>query len=236
MSRSSNSQKIVLDDRVEIFLGFTEPGDVIKDNLGFFERLCSVRNAYLDGVDDRERRISVVDYFYSIIYTRHHNSRHICAVIAVHGFRAAAPDKQSALDGHVVQHDFAVRCAAADDEVAVHGHVLERHFVGANQDAALDVFVVGSLGHNVSADDVMENLRKFCAGDIIQRFQPFGSAVDIIRADHCPDIGQRPTGNVLFICKFGQVRFGICVVVQFQRTGNNRHGFLPRDRRIWGHC
>ena len=30
MSRSSNSQKIVLDDSVEIFLGFTEPGDVIK--------------------------------------------------------------------------------------------------------------------------------------------------------------------------------------------------------------
>ena len=122
MSRSSNSQKIVLDDRVEIFLGFTEPGDVIKDNLGFFERLCSVRNAYLDGVDDRERRISVVDYFYSIIYTRHHNSGHICAVIAVHGFRAATPDKQSALDGHIVQHDFAVRRAAADDEVAVYGH------------------------------------------------------------------------------------------------------------------
>ena len=77
MSRSSNSQKIVLDDGIEIFLGFTEPGDVIKDNLGFFERLCSVRNAYLDGVDDRERRISVVDYFYSIIYTRHHNSGHM---------------------------------------------------------------------------------------------------------------------------------------------------------------
>ena len=159
MSRSSNSQKIVLDDRVEVFLGFVETGDVVKDDLSFLESLCSVRNANLDGVDDRERRISVVDYFYSIIYTRHHNSGHICAVIAVHGFRAATPDKQSALDGHIVQHDFAICRAAADDEVAVHGHILERYIVGANQNAAFDILVVGSLGHYVSAEDVMENLR-----------------------------------------------------------------------------
>ena len=198
--------------------------------------LRALGNANLDRVNDRKGGISVINDFHGIVYAGYDNSGHIRPSVAVHGFCTAAPDKQSALDGHVVQHDFAVRCAAADDEVAVHGHVLERHFVGANQDAAFNVLVISTLGHNVSADDVMENLRKFCAGDIIQRFQPFGSAVDIIRADHCPDIGQRPTGNVLFICKFGQVRFGICVVVQFQRTGNNRHGFLPRDRRIWGHC
>ena len=77
MSRSRNSQKIVLDDRVEIFLGFTEPGDVIKDNLGFFERLCSVRNAYLDGVDDREGGISVINDFDRIVHTRYDNGGHL---------------------------------------------------------------------------------------------------------------------------------------------------------------
>ena len=92
--------------------------------------------------------------FYFIVYAGNDHFGHICAVVAVHGFCAAAPDKQSALDGYVIQRDFAICRAAADDEVAVNGHVLERHIVGANQNAALDVFVVGSLGHNVSADDI----------------------------------------------------------------------------------
>ena len=88
-------------------------------------------------------------------------------VTKVHGFCTAAPDKQSALDGHVVQHDFAVRCAAADDEVAVHGHVLERHFVGTNQYAALDVLVITALYRDIAANDVRKNLRKFRSRDIV---------------------------------------------------------------------
>ena len=75
--------------------------------------------------------------------------------------------QSSGLDGHVVERDFSIRRAAADDEIAVHGHVLERHFVGANQDAAFDVLVISTLGYNVSADDVMENLRKFRARDVV---------------------------------------------------------------------
>ena len=82
----------------------------------------------------------------------------------------------------------------------------------------------------------MENLRKFCAGDIIQRFQPFGSAVDIIRADHRANVRQRPVGNLAAVGERGQIRFGIRIVVQFQRSRHNGHGFLPRDGRIRGHC
>ena len=44
-----------------------------------------------------------------------------------------------------------------------------RAMVGADQDAAFDVLVVGSLGHNVSANDVVEDLCKFGSCDIVQR-------------------------------------------------------------------
>ena len=157
-------------------------------------------------------------------------------IVAVHGFCTAAPDKQSALDGHVVQHDFAVRCAAADDEVAIHGHILERHIVGADQDASFDVLVVAALYRDIAANDIRKNLRKFCAGDVVQRSKDFAATVDIVSADHCPDVGQRPAGNVLFICKFGQIRFRVFVVVQLQRSCYNGHRFLPADQCIRGHC
>ena len=81
----------------------------------------------------------------------------------------------------------------------------------------------------------MENLRKFCAGDIIQRFQPFGSAVDIIRADHRANVRQRPVGNLAAVGERGQICFGVRIVIQFQRAGHYGHGFLPRDGRIGGH-
>ena len=60
--------------------------------------------------------------------------------------------------------------------------------------------------------------------------------MDIVSAYHRANIGQRPAGNVLFICKFGQICFCVCVVVQLQRSGYNGHRFLPADRCIRGHC
>ena len=88
-------------------------------------------------------------------------------IVAVHGFCAAAPDKQSALDGHVVERDFSIRRAAADDKVAVHGHVLERHFVGTNQYAAFDVLIITAFCGDICADNVVENLRKLGACDVV---------------------------------------------------------------------
>ena len=82
----------------------------------------------------------------------------------------------------------------------------------------------------------MENLRKFRARDVIQRFQTFCASVDIVRTDHCSDVGQRPVGNLAVVGEYGQIRFGIRIVVQFQRTGNDRHSLLTRDRRVRGHC
>ena len=115
----------------------------------------------LDRVNDREGGISVINDLDRIVYTGYDNSRHIRTVIAVHGFCAAAPDKKPAFDSNIIERDFSIRCAAADDEITVYGHVLERHIVGANQYAALDVPIVSALGHNISTNDVVEDLRKF---------------------------------------------------------------------------
>jgi len=82
----------------------------------------------------------------------------------------------------------------------------------------------------------MENLRKFRTRDVVQRLQTFGSAVDVICADHCADVWQRPIRNLAAVGECGQVRFRVCVIVQLQRTGHNGHCFLPRDGRIRGHC
>ena len=69
----------------------------------------------LDRVNDRKGGISVINDFHGIVYAGHDNSGHIRPSVAVHGFCSAAPDKQSALDGHVVERDFAVCRAAADN-------------------------------------------------------------------------------------------------------------------------
>ena len=160
MSRSSNINLIVCDDGIELLLRFTQSGNVVKNDFCFLVLLGSFCNSDFDGVNDRKGGIPVINDLDCIIHTRNHDFRHLRSVIAVHGFRAAAPDKQPPGHGHVVERDFAIRRAAADDEVAVHGHVLERHIVGANQDAAFDVLVVGSFYRDITADDIMENLRK----------------------------------------------------------------------------
>ena len=98
------------------------------------------------------------------------------------------------------------------------------------------VFDVFSLDVDIVLDDVCENLRELGAGDVVLRRKNFSSAVNIIRTNHRPDVGQRPVGNLAAVGKCRQVCFGIRIVVQFQRTGNDRHGFLPRNRRVRGHC
>ena len=236
MSRSNNRKLTSCDDSVELLLGFAQSADIVKDDLSLFVLLCALGDSGFDRVNHGEGGISVINDFDRIVHTGNNDSGHIRAVIAVNGRCAAAPYEQPTFDGHIIERDFAICCAAADDEVAVHGHILDHYFVGADQDTALDVLVVSTLCGNICADNVVKNLRKFCASDIIQRFQPFGSAVDIIRADHCPDIGQRPVGNLASVGECRQVRFCVCVIIQFQRTGYNCHGLLPRNRRVWGHC
>ena len=130
--------------------------------------LRALGNANLDCVNDRKGGIPVINDLDCIIHTRNHDFRHLRSVIAVDRLCTAAPDKQSAFDGHIIQRDFAICRAASDDEVTIHGQVFQLYIVGANQDAALDVLVVDSLGHDVSADDICKNLCKFCAGDVIQ--------------------------------------------------------------------
>ena len=154
--------------------------------------LCAFGNANLDRVNHGEGGVSIVNYLDGIIHTCNHNCGHLRPIIAVHGFRAAAPDKQSALDGHVIERDFSIRRAAADDEVAVHGHVFQFHIVGTNENATLDVLVVSTLGHDVSTDNVIENLRKFRACDIVQWGKNLAATMNIVSADHCAHIGQRP--------------------------------------------
>ena len=70
MSRSSNINLIVRDDGIELLLGFAETADIVKDNLGFFVLLGSFCDPDLDGVDDCQRTISVIDYLYCIVHTR----------------------------------------------------------------------------------------------------------------------------------------------------------------------
>ena len=59
--------------------------------------------------------------------------------------------------------------------------------------------------------------------------------MDIVSADHCAHIGQRPIGDFAAVGECGQVCFCICVIVQFQRSRHNGHCFLSRDWRIWSH-
>ena len=84
-----------------------------------------------------------------------------------------------------------------------------------------------SLGHDVSADDVVKNLRELGSGDIVQRSKDFAAAVNVVCTDHCTHIRHRPVGNLASVGEYGQIRFGIRIVVQFQRTGNDRHSLLP---------
>ena len=112
----------------------------------------------LDGVDYGQCTIAVINDFDRIVYTGYDNSRHIRAVVAVDRFCASTPDKQSALDGNIIERDFSIRCAAADDKVAAHGHVFQFNVSSANQYAALDVLVVVAFCGDVRADNVMENL------------------------------------------------------------------------------
>ena len=135
MSRSSKSNLIVRDDGIELLLGFAETADIVKDNLGFFVLLGSFCDPDLDGVDDCQRTISVIDYLYCIVHTRDYYFRHIRAIVAVHGFCATAPDEQSALDGHVIERDFSVCCAAADNQITVQnqfGFQYIKDFMGYN--------------------------------------------------------------------------------------------------------
>ena len=82
----------------------------------------------------------------------------------------------------------------------------------------------------------MENLCKFCAGDIVQRRKNFPSAVNIIGTNHRAHIGQRPCRDFVTVRERGQIRFCVCVIVQFQCSCHDSHRFLSADRRIWGHC
>ena len=166
MSRSSKSNLIVRDDGIELLLGLSKTGNVVKNDFRFLVLLRTFRNANLDRVDHSQRTVPVINDFDRIVYVGYYNGGHIRPIIAVNGFCTAAPDKQSALDGHIVQHNFTIRRAAADDEIAVHGHVLERYIVGANQGAALNILVIGSFGSDISADDV----EKICANSDLVMF------------------------------------------------------------------
>ena len=107
--------------------------------------LCSFCNSDFDGVDDGERTVTVTNDLDGIIHTGDNDFRHLRSVIAVDRFYTAAPDEQTTLDGHIVQHNFTIRRAAADDEVTIHGQVFQFYIVGADQDAAFDVLAAGSF-------------------------------------------------------------------------------------------
>ena len=164
MSRSNNRKLTSCDDSVELLLGFAQSADIVKDDLSLFVLLCALGDSGFDRVNHGEGGISVIDDLDRIVYAGYDNSGHIRPSVAAHGFCTTAPDEQTTLDGHIVQHNFTICRAAANDEVTIHGHVLERHFVGANQDAALDVLVISALGYNVSANNVVEDLCKLGTG------------------------------------------------------------------------
>ena len=52
MSRRSNINLIVRDNRVELLLRFTQSADIVKDDFGFFVLLRALGNSGFDGVDD----------------------------------------------------------------------------------------------------------------------------------------------------------------------------------------
>ena len=235
MSRSSKSNLIVRDNRVELLLGLSESADIVKDNLGFFMLLGAFANANFNGINDRKRGIPVIDDFDCIIYSRHNHFRHLRPIIAIHGLRAAAPDKQPPGHGHVVQRDLAISRAAADDEITVHGHVFQLHIVRADQDVAFHVLVIAALGNNVSANDVGENLRELGAGDVVLRGKHLATTVNVIRTDHGADVWHRPIRDFTSIRELRKLGLGIRIVVQLQRSRHHGHGFLPRDGCIRGH-
>lgn len=102
MSRSSKSNFIVRNDGVELLLCFSKAADIVKDNLSFFVLLCALGDTGFDRVNDRESGISVINDLDRIVYAGYDNSGHIRAVVAVHGFCAAAPDEQPPGHGHIV--------------------------------------------------------------------------------------------------------------------------------------
>ena len=59
--------------------------------------------------------------------------------------------------------------------------------------------------------------------------------MNVACADHRAHIGQRPCGDFVTIRKFGQIRLRIRIVVQFQRSRYNGHGFFARDGRVGSH-
>ena len=235
MSRSSKSNLAVRDNRVELLLGFTQSGNVVKNDFRFLVLLRTFGDTNLDRVNDRKGGISVINDFHGIVYAGYDDFRHLRSVIAVHSFRTAAPNEQTPFDGYIVERDFTVCRTAADDEIAVYGQVFQLYIVGADQDAAFNVLVISTLGHNVSANDICKNLCKFCAGDVVQRCKDFAATMNIVCTDHRAHIRHRPVGNLASVGERGQIRFGIRIVVQFQRTGNDRHSLLARDRRIRSH-
>ena len=58
-------------------------------------------------------------------------------------------------------------------------------------------------------------------------FKDFAATMNIVCTDHRAHIRHRPVGNLASVGEYGQIRFGIRIVVQFQRTGNDRHSLLP---------
>ena len=93
MSRSSKSNLIVRDNRVELLLRFSEIGYVVKNDFGFFVLLRSFCNSDFDGVNDRKGGIPVINDLDCIIHTGDNDFRHLRSVIAVDRFYTAAPDE-----------------------------------------------------------------------------------------------------------------------------------------------
>ena len=52
MSRSSKSNLIVRNDGVELLLGLSKTGNVVKDDFGFFVLLCAFGDSGLDCIND----------------------------------------------------------------------------------------------------------------------------------------------------------------------------------------
>ena len=141
MSRSNNRKLIVRDDGVELLLGLSKTGNVIKYDFRFFMLLRALGDAGFDRVDYCQRTVAVKDNLYCIIDSRGNHFRRICAVVAVHGFRTAAPNKKPALDGYVIQHNFPIRRTTTNNQITVYGHILERHIVGTNENTALETLI-----------------------------------------------------------------------------------------------
>ncbi len=86
MSRNSNINLTVGDNRVELLLGFAQSGNVVKNNFRFLVLFRTFGNANLDRVNDRKGGISVIDDLHGIVYAGYDDSGHIRAVVAVTAF------------------------------------------------------------------------------------------------------------------------------------------------------